>query len=279
MNKVIILDWGMILHIACYASVNNKAVPATYTACVMLLSYLRKIGVNESDTIIIAVDARNCWRKDYEKTYKGNRSEQREKSGLNWDELFKDFDNLLIQLDKATDFHIIKVDRTEADDVMAIGCRYFSNKEVVLCTFDSDLEQCWHYENVKIFSPKVKYKSTKGAYKVKPDNFNAQLLIAKKINKEVSDNLINPILNEEDYENRLLCVNLLTLPKFVEQPIIEILEGLPLKGQDYQWLPFQNSIRPQFESLYANKSKVLTYEACKIQSEKKKAKKKRKVKV
>ena len=64
----------------------------------------RKIGVDENDTIIICVDGRNSWRKDYEKTYKANRNEQRAKSGLDWDTLFKQFNELLLQLDKATDF-------------------------------------------------------------------------------------------------------------------------------------------------------------------------------
>lgn len=276
MNKIVIIDYGMVLHIACYASVNNKAVPPTYTACIMMLSYLRKIGIDEDDTIIIAVDARNSWRKDYEKEYKGNRSEQRAKSGLDWDNLFKQFNELLLQLDKATDFHIITVDRMESDDIMAVGCRYFKDKEVILCTFDSDLEMCWAFPNVKIYSPKIKYKSTKGAYKIKPENFNIDLLIAKKINKEVADNLTNEILNEEDYENRMLCVNLLTLPKFVEEPILKRLKNLPIKGRDLQWLPFQNSIRPKFETLYTDHSKVIKYSDCVKYQEKKALRKKKK---
>ncbi len=275
MNKVIIIDYGMVLHIAGYASVNNKAVPPTYTACIMMLSYLRKIGVDESDTVIIAVDARNSWRKDYEKTYKANRSDQRKQSGLDWDNLFKQFNELLIQLDKATDFHIIEVERAEADDIMAVGARYFKDKEVILATFDSDLEQMWNYENVKIFTPKIKYKSTKGAYKIRPENFNANILIAKKIDKEVADNLTNPILNEEDYENRMLCVNLLTLPKFVEEPILEQLKNLPIKGQDLQWLPFQTSIRPKFETIYTDHNKVIKYADCVKYNEKKLLRKKK----
>ncbi len=275
MNKVIIIDWGMVLHIACYASVNNKAVPPTYTACIMILSYLRKIGVDDSDTIIIAVDGRNSWRKDYEKTYKANRPEQREKSGLNWADLYEQFNELLIQLDKATDFHIIQLDRTEADDIMAVGCRFFKDKEVVLATFDSDLEQMWELPNVKIFSPKIKYKSAKGAYKIKPEKFNAQTLIAKKINKEASDNLTNPILNEEDYENRMLCVNLLELPSFIEAPIVEQFKNLPIKGQDLQWMPFQTSIVPKLEIIYTDKSKIINYEDVVKYNEKKLLRKKK----
>ncbi len=275
MNKVILIDWGMAIHIAGYASINNKAVPPTYTVCAMLISYLRKIGVDESDTVIIAVDGRNSWRKDYEKTYKANRPEQREKSGLDWNILYAEFNELLLQLDKATDFHIINLDRMEADDIMAVGARYFKDKEVVLATFDSDLEQMWDYPNVKIFSPKIKYKSTKGAYKIKPENFNADILIAKKINKEVADNLTNPILNEEDYENRMLCVNLLELPSFVEEPILEQLKNLPIKGQDLQWLPFQRNMRPKFENVYIDKSKIINYEDVVKYNEKKLLRKKK----
>jgi len=275
MNKVILIDWGMVLHIACYASIINKAVPPTYTACVMMLSYLRKIGVDENDTIIICVDGRNSWRKDYEKTYKANRNEQRAKSGLDWDTLFKQFNELLLQLDKATDFHIIQLDRMEADDIMAVACRYFKDREVILATFDSDLEQMWNYPNVKIFTPKIKYKSKKGSYKIRPENFNVDLLLAKKINKETADNLVNEILTEEDYENRMLCVNLLTLPKFIEEPILEQLKNLPIKGQDLQWLPFQTSIVPKLETLYTDHSKVIKYEDVVKYQEKKTLRKKK----
>jgi len=282
MNKIILIDYGMAIHIAGYASINNKEVPPTYTVCAMIISYLRKIGVDEGDTVIIAVDGRNSWRKDYEKTYKANRPEQREKSGLDWDILYAQFNELLLQLDKATDFHIIQLDRMEADDIMAVACKYIKDKEIVLATFDSDLEQMWDYPNVKIFSPKIKYKSTKGAYKIKPENFNVDILIAKKINKEVADNLTNPVLNEEDYENRMLCVNLLSLPKFVEEPILEQLKNLPIKGLDLQWLPFQSSIRPKFENIYTDHSKVIKYADCVKYNEKKllrkKKAKKRKIK-
>ena len=276
MNKVVLIDYGMVLHIAGYASVNNKAVPPTYTACIMMLSYLRKIGVDESDTVIIAVDGRNSWRKDYEKEYKGNRNDQRTKSGLDWDNLYKQFNELLENIEKATDFHIIEIERMEADDIMAVGAKYFTNKEVIIISFDSDLEQCWDYPNVKIFSPKIKYKGTKGAYKIRPEKFNVDLLIAKKINKETADNLVNEILSEEDYENRMLCVNLLTLPKFVEEPILERLKNLPIKGQDLQHIFFQTSIRPKFEVLYTDHSKIIKYADCVKYQEKKELRKKKK---
>ena len=105
-------------------------------------------------------------------------------------------------LEITTNWHFIAISHLEADDIMAVASRYYgeTNTPVVLVTSDSDMEQCWDYENVKIFSPKSK------KWKVKPPKFNSNLFLAKKVEKERSDNLISPILTEEDYNNRMLCV-------------------------------------------------------------------------
>ena len=177
-------------------------------------------------------------------------------------------------LDKGTNFHIVKLDRIEADDIMAMGCRIFKDKEVILSTYDQDLEQCWAFSNVKIWSIMKKFKGGKGAYKIPKKNFNPYQLISKKIEKEVSDNLVNPILNQEDYEKRELCVNLLSLPDFIENPIKERLLNLKKEEvADLNCIPFQK-LREEIGDLYNNKSKLITYEMCVAKEEKKRRKKK-----
>lgn len=274
MSKTIFIDWGIFLHRSVFASLHNKSVPSTYTCLRMIISCLKKIGIEPDDRIIIAVDGRHSWRKDLEKSYKQNRKKFRESFPIDWDKEFKSFDWLLQKIDEATDWNIIKIDRVEADDIMSVGSRIFKDSEVVLVTYDSDLEQMLHYPNVKIFSPIKKAKGKKGAYKVKPKNFNVYKLISKKIEKEIADNLTAPILNQEDYDRRNTCVNLLKLPDNIENTIKERLNNLEDKELNISELPF-NNIRNSFFDIY-NSDDIITYTYCEKLEEKRNKRRKRK---
>ena len=248
----------MYLHRAIFASLNNPQIPSTYTCLNMMISSLKKIGIDPDDRIIVAVDKGRSWRKDIETSYKANRKEAREKYPINWTEEYQKFNDLLDSIDQATDWNVIAIEGLEADDVMAVGSRYFKDNEVILVTFDSDLEQMWHYPNIKIFSPIRKCKGGKGAYKIKPDNFNVYQLLSKKIEKEVADNLVNPILTQADYEKRKTVVSLLELPENIENAIKERLTTLKDKETHIDLLPFE-TIRKKYMTIY-NSDKIITYE-------------------
>ena len=154
---------------------------------------------------------------------------------------------------------------------MAVATRYYKNNEVILLTADSDMEQLWEYDNVKIFSPHRLLKR----YKIKPKNFNPYKLIAKKIRKEIADNLITNIKNEEDYDNREICVNLLKLPDWVEEKIKAKLCSVQAKFEnDSSYLP-GHIVQERYDTLYENKSQIITYEQCVKKVEKKKRRKKK----
>jgi hypothetical protein len=268
--KVIVLDFGVFMHRAIFSTVNNPGIPATYTCLSMILGCLSRIGIDPDDTIIVAMDFLRSWRRELEDSYKADRAKKREDSSIDFKEQYRLFDDLVRQLDEATSWHFIRGEHLEADDIMAAASRYFSAHEVVLVTYDSDLEQCWYYPNVKIFSPISK------AYKLKPKNFNAYQLISKKIEKEATDNLTAPVLNQQDYEKRLRCINLIELPDWVENFLIDVFKNLPEKPECLEKIPFK-SIRNRFGSLYSGKSRMITYEDC-MRKEERKAKRKFKAK-
>jgi hypothetical protein len=269
-GKVIVLDWGIFLHRAIFSTLNNPEIPSTYTCLSMILGCLSKIGVDPDDIVIAAMDFLRSWRRELEDSYKADRAKKREESPIDFKEQYHRFDQLVNQLIEATSWHFIKVEHLEADDIMAVVSRYFSDRDVVLVTYDSDLEQCWHYPNVKIFSP------LKKAYKLKPDNFNVYKLISRKIEKETTDNLTAPVLNQQDYETRLKCISLLELPDWVESTVINSLKNLKDKSECLEKIPF-SSIRKRFGNLYNDKSKIIRYEDC-IAKEERKARRKLKVK-
>lgn len=267
MSKIVILDGGIYLHRAVWASVRNPSVPSTFTAMSMIIGNLKRVGVDRDDKIILSLDGRNSWRRDFEKTYKGDRAKRKKESPIDWDLEYKAFNEFWARLNYATRWNIIHLDRIECDDIMAVICKHVRDKEIILLTYDSDMNQLWHYDNVKIFSPMSK------KYKIKPKRFNVWNLISKKINKEASDNLVNPILSKEDYENREKCISLLNLPEWVENQILEAYNNLEEKEDKIEDIPFK-SIRERYSKLYDDKSQVIDYEKQLAKEEKKKARKK-----
>lgn len=272
MNKVIFLDFGIFLHRSIFASLNNPKIPSTYTCLNMITSCLKRIGIDPDDRVIVAVDGGKSWRKDVDSNYKANRKEAREKFDIDWNREYNNFNLLLEKLSVATDWNIVEIDGIEADDIMAVGSRHFKDNEVILVTYDSDLEQMWAYDNVKIFSPikKCAGKIGKGAYKIPPPNFNVYKLLSKKIEKETADNLISPVLTQEDYDKRKQIVNLLELPDNIENTIRERLSNLKEKEGNIDLLPFK-TIRQKFTTIY-DSNKIITYE----DSQKKRRKRRKK---
>ena len=211
-DKVIFLDWGVFLHKSLFAweKFENKSIPPTYTAMRMIIACLKRIGVTADDKIIIAIDGKGNWRKKLDPNYKANRRTNREKHDIDWTVQFKSFDNLIKNLDESTQFIPIKIDMLEADDIIAYGCKYFKDNECIIVSSDSDFEQLYAYPNVKIFSPQTK------RYKVVD---NPYAIIAKKMQKETSDNLITQVVTDKDFEIRNAIINLIHLPKEVESKV------------------------------------------------------------
>ena len=263
--KVIVLDWGFFMFSAGNACISNPTMHLQYTCLSMIIGNLKKIGVNKNDIVIIAVDFHgedySSWRKLYSEEYKGGRK------GLP-PATYEKLNILLGQIDKFSNFHIVVANHAEADDIMAVSCRYYKDKKVILCTCDADLHQMWIYENVKIFSPHRLSKR----YKIKPSNFNVQKFILKNVNKN-HNNIINPLLSEQAFNNRLLCVDLLHLPENIENQIIAELDNLQEKENNLELLPYP-TLRLRFNQIYGEGSE--SYEKSVKYYERKEAKLKKK---
>lgn len=236
MNRLILLDWSIFLHRAGYALKNQPNISPTYLALSMIISCLKLIKYTSKDEVLITCDSKS-WRKEKDTTYKANRKEMREDSGLNWNKIYSIFNDFLYTLEIATAWKTVYVDRSEADDIMAVCCRHYPDKEIIIISYDKDLEQLWHYgDRIKIFSPHPKSKR----FKVRPENFNVYEFMAEKIEQEKSDNLLSEINTQDEYKTRESLVNLLELPEEIESSIkleldrISKIEKIP----DIEALPF-----------------------------------------
>lgn len=266
-----------------------RIMPSNYNYLNMICGTLKKIGISKEDRIIIALDGRSSWRKAFLNAYKGNRQENRDKQILiNWDAEYKKVNNTETQLSMATGWHVIGLNycfnfadlvltpegrelcisgyeyskefSIESDDFQAVATKYFEEDEVVLVTIDEDLDQLLYRENVKIFNPnlKGKNKSHQGYYKIIPDPLK---VLDKKIRcGDVSDNIKVDKKNdtEVDIERRKLIIDLLHLPSFIEDPIVEMFDRLRKKSFRFDLMPFPTSLgnKERFEKIYEQKNIV-----------------------
>ena len=270
MGKMIWVDWGFLMFRAIFMWEKLRKVSPTYTCLNMLQSNIRKVGLDEDDIVIIAVDSpKGSWRKEIDPAYKANRKAKRAEHDIDWKKIFADFTDVLENLEMNTPFHVLRGHKLEADDIIAYGCRKFKDKECVIISSDSDYEQLYAFGNVKVFSPiSKKYKEVKNPYQ----------LLEKKIQKEPADNLITPIITQEDYNRRRTIVNLMELPEHIDLVIDEKLIDLPSKEWDFENIAFKKSLGPRFMNIYDKTNMVKVIEKESDKKKKKKVKRKKKLK-
>lgn len=273
-GKIILLDYGFYLHSAGWCAVNaNSTIPAGYTCFNMMLSDLLKVGIEPEDMVIVGIDYHgedySSWRKQYSDEYKEGRQKLP-------DSVYAELNDLTVKLNNTTEWHFIKLEHLEFDDIASVACRYFTDNEIVIVSADCDMEQLWIYDNIKIFSPHKKSKR----YKIKPDNFNVYKILAKKIRKEAKDQVKSEVLNEEDYETRRLIMDLTQLPDWVENMTRDAFDRIQYKQPCIPHIPFRK-LADKYATLYDDKSKIVTYEQSvkKEETKKKRKSKKRKEKI
>jgi len=228
-----------------------------------LISSLKKIGVNKDDLVFMCLEGKS-FRKQLASYYKANRKDLRDKdSFVDWDYEFKQCNKLHAELKEATNWKWLQVfDGLEADDCIAIACRYFKDKEVIIVTGDADLKMLCYYEWVKYFNLNKKVNGSKGCFEKINDPL--KILKDKATKGDKSDNIIpEPNETEEDINLRYKLVNLLELPEEIEQKgIMAIKNELSIqKEENLNALPEFKDCKQKFLKIYDEKYKV-TQEYC-----------------
>ena len=251
--KVIFIDFSIFLNrslLGCH--MRGEIQYAQFMCMRMIFACLKKIELNEDDLIIFALDSpKGSWRRDIDSNYKKNRRAQRAKLNIDWTTEYAKFAKLIGNLEVATPFHIVEIDRLECDDIVSAGVRYYYNCECIIISTDSDFDQLTKFQNVKLFNP------VKKEYKIITDD--CYKLIAKKIKKEVTDNLITPILTVEDYERRDLIVNLTRLPEDIESLVVHELKKITIRNYDIGLFQYPK-IQYELKNLFNNHNKkIITF--------------------
>lgn len=94
-----------------------------------VLSFARDFGASKENPCVIATDSKPSWRHEYYAKecvkfgeyeglkYKGNRTKD---DSLPWDKIWETYNGVLDGLAECSDFIVMRVDRAEADDIIAV---------------------------------------------------------------------------------------------------------------------------------------------------------------
>jgi len=124
-----------------------------------VLSSLRshKVRFAEYGDLVICLDKGPYWRKEVMHEYKANRKKAKEKSTIDWSEVYTWMDNIILDLQTLFPFPVLVVDSCEADDIIAVLCQKYHSRETnLIISNDQDLLQLQRYQGVKQYSPMKK---------------------------------------------------------------------------------------------------------------------------
>jgi hypothetical protein len=138
----------------------------------MILNSIRSYNMkfkNDYGEMIIACDAGNNWRREIFPYYKANRRKNREKSELNWAQIFDTLGKVREELKEFFPYRVIRIDTAEADDIIGTLVHTFGNtsEKILILSGDKDFVQLQRYNNVRQYDPvQKKWRTTND-----PDRF------------------------------------------------------------------------------------------------------------
>ena len=129
-----------------------------------LRSYRNKF-YKEYGELVLCYDSKNYWRRKEFPYYKGTRKRDREKSSLDWNEIFEILNKIRDEIRDYLPYKIIEVDGAEADDIIACLVKYqaFANirlmnnmqpaQKILIMSGDKDFQQLQKYKFVTQYNP------------------------------------------------------------------------------------------------------------------------------
>jgi len=118
------------------------------------VKYRKKYG-----KMVLACDSRS-WRKDFFPEYKFKRAGNREKSKIDWNQIFEWFNNLLADIENNFPWTVLRIWNCEADDIIGAIVRetqeFGNHDEIMIISGDKDFIQLHVYGNVRQWSPITK---------------------------------------------------------------------------------------------------------------------------
>ena len=147
------------------------------------------------------------WRREYFPHYKMNRKKKRAADDIDWDSVFQNFNETIELIDNNFPYKVLRVDKSEADDIIAVSVKNFretTQEPILIISSDKDFMQLKKHGNVKQYCPRNKnFINEVTDLEVIQDN-----LLVHIITGDTSDGIPNifsdddSLVNEEKKQNR-----------------------------------------------------------------------------
>ena len=231
-----------------------------------ILNNIRALNLKYRDKFgetIICCDG-GSWRKDYFPQYKAARKKAREKSDLDWTEIFRIIGKVRDEITEFMPYRVLSLQNVEADDIIATLVEttqeFGANEDVMIISSDHDFIQLQKYSNVYQYSPNTKKLLTEkdpqkflmehvmrgcssdGVPNVKSDdrvfvdNIRQTSISSKKIDEWFSaykENKMESVLTEDEYKHfkrNKQMIDLSQIPDAITKPIWDAYRDAPLVG-------------------------------------------------
>jgi len=113
--------------------------------------------------LVICVDDRNYWRRDIFPYYKAHRKESRDKSPVDWNQVYGVLNKIRDEIAEVFPYKVIMVEKAEADDIIGVLSKHFgtvlnneSTERNLILSSDKDFGQLQKFANVDQYSPITK---------------------------------------------------------------------------------------------------------------------------
>ena len=157
-NDMMIIDFSQVVFstvLSMYGAKQNLDENLLRHIILNILLTVRKKFKNQYKETVIACDSKNSWRYDIFPYYKMNRRLARDKNAETkqlFSVLFDILEKMIGELKDNFPYKIIKVQRAEADDIIATLSLH-NDGETIIISGDKDFRQLQKYPNIKQYDP------------------------------------------------------------------------------------------------------------------------------
>lgn len=163
------------------------------------LDVIRRFNVkhrHKYGQMVIACDSKNNWRKDFFPHYKAGRAKAKAASRVNWTQLYEQVHIVRDELDEFMPYPVIHLERTEADDIIAVLAKenFQNGVPTLIISNDKDFGQL-HNQLTKQLDP--------GSHKFIEASLSPDRLKMHIIKGDAVDGIPSILNNDDCFVNKL----------------------------------------------------------------------------
>lgn len=104
--------------------------------------------------VVLCLESYDCWRKQFFPNYKAGRKKKRKDNIHDWKKVFECFERYIKEIDEVFPWMQLRVNHTEADDIIAVICQQFHcDEKIMILSNDKDFMQLQRYPSIYQYSP------------------------------------------------------------------------------------------------------------------------------